>query len=78
MDQLLTPERGSMSAGTARIVTTRFADVLIALDDAADVQPSAAPAAAEASNSDDDLRDIEEIDAEVEAGAAPAAAPAPG
>eukprot|EP00965_Chrysotila_dentata_P020961 694334-Pleurochrysis_carterae.AAC.1 len=61
-----------MTAGTAQIVTTRFADVVIALEEAAD-EPSAAQAAAEAVDVDNYLGDIEKIDAEMEAGAALAA-----
>eukprot|EP00965_Chrysotila_dentata_P086874 2867201-Pleurochrysis_carterae.AAC.2 len=67
-----------MAAGTARIVTTRFADVIIAIDDAADEALEPAAAAVDDGGGDgddaDDLTNIEEVDAEVEAAAAPASA----
>eukprot|EP00965_Chrysotila_dentata_P220436 6191773-Pleurochrysis_carterae.AAC.1 len=75
-EQLRTHERVSISAGTARIVTTRFVNhVIIALDDEAEAAAAAAAAACAPGGSgggggSDDLRDVEEVDAEVEAAAA--------
>eukprot|EP00965_Chrysotila_dentata_P011165 362746-Pleurochrysis_carterae.AAC.2 len=73
-----------MAGETARIVTTRFADVMIAIDDAADEAREPAAAALDdgggsgVDNGDgdaaDDLANIEEVDAEVEAAAGPASA----
>eukprot|EP00965_Chrysotila_dentata_P094033 3108052-Pleurochrysis_carterae.AAC.1 len=68
-----------MSAGTARIVTTRFADVMVAIDEEAASAPAPADGGGDHdSGGEDDLRDVEEqvhneVEAEV-AAAAPAAA----
>eukprot|EP00965_Chrysotila_dentata_P231269 6198249-Pleurochrysis_carterae.AAC.2 len=59
-EQLLrTLERLSIASGTARIITTRFADVLISIDNAADSAPAAATSSGNA-DSHDDLRNIQE------------------